>query len=116
MTHSELVERVAVAIFEHWQFQEYRITATVEWVKGGNSFKQDEARAYARAALAAVYEAIKEPTPEMVEAMREAWRNTRVSGTSGMTIDAQMKADYAKEYASGLAMLAASPLNPEAGE
>jgi hypothetical protein len=53
----------------------------------------------ARAALSAIYEAMKEPTPEMVDAMR-SYRRERVH----MPID--------RIYGElGAAMLAASPLN-----
>ena len=57
MSHNDLREAVARAIFEHWQFQG-RMAGTmaganpVPWVGGGNSFKQNEARDYADAALA----------------------------------------------------------------
>lgn len=53
-----IVERMARAIFEHWQFQG-RMAGTmaganpVKWIEGGNSFKQEETRDYARAALTA---------------------------------------------------------------
>ena len=45
----EHIEICAKAIYEHWQF-----AAQCSWVEGGNSKKQDEARAYARSALSAI--------------------------------------------------------------
>lgn len=48
---AELVERVAKAIFETTDFG---APACVSWVERGNSFAQDEARSYARAAITAI--------------------------------------------------------------
>ena len=53
-----IVEKMARAIFDHWQFQG-RMAGTmagsnpVKWIEGGNSFKQEESRDYASAALTA---------------------------------------------------------------
>lgn len=52
----EMVEAGARAIFEHWQFQGDK-PEPIPWVVGGNSFKQDQARDYARTALTATLEA-----------------------------------------------------------
>lgn len=57
MTYKELREKVARAIFEHWQFQKDKAGDPVQWVVGGNSLKQCEARDYADAALAIAMEA-----------------------------------------------------------
>jgi hypothetical protein len=71
MNREQIIEVIAQFIFEHWQFQD-QIGEAVEWVGGGNSFKQHEARDYARAALAAI-EAMGavvvpvEPTPAMID-------------------------------------------------
>ncbi len=73
MTHDELVERVAQAMCKY-----------VYGHTGAYEVHRLEYTAQARVALAAVYEAMKKPTPEMVN----AWP----------------------------VMLAASPLNPEAGQ
>ena len=47
MITDEMVERAAQAVFEHWQFQDYRnnvgTPATVSWTPNGNSLKQDQA-------------------------------------------------------------------------
>lgn len=48
---AELVERVARAIFET---PDFGAPACVSWVNRGNSFKQDEARSYALAAITAI--------------------------------------------------------------
>lgn len=50
----------------------------------------------------------KEPREEQIEAMREAYRNSRRNGISGMTIEAQFRAEYAPEFAAYRAMLAAA--------
>jgi hypothetical protein len=51
----KLVEAVARALYEHWQF-----AAQVPWVAGGNSVMQDKARDFGRAALAVARPAILE--------------------------------------------------------
>lgn len=92
MTHEQLVERVARVLRaryhgrDDWQICEER-TKTV--------FRKDAA-----AALAAVYDAIKEPTPEMKGARK--W---------GAVFPGEMSGNVNAEVWS--AMLAASPLNPE---
>jgi hypothetical protein len=53
VTRNEIVEVMAKAMFLTWQFQA-DAADDVPWVEGGNSKKQDEARAYATAALAAL--------------------------------------------------------------
>jgi hypothetical protein len=45
-------EAVAKVIFTHWQFQRSCPGGQFLWVDGGNSHKQDEARDFARAAIA----------------------------------------------------------------
>jgi hypothetical protein len=47
--------------------------------------------------------------PEIIEAMRHAWRETRSPGVSGMTIDAQWRAEHARELAAYRAMLSTAP-------
>lgn len=83
MTHEDLVDRVARAIWE------------------ANGDERD----VATAALAAVYEAIKEPTPEMVEAVK-LWSARKYGHEYGL----------ADQVASYTAQITASPLNPEVGE
>ncbi len=72
-----LMELAAKAIYDQWADQ----LGWVEWVPGGNSLNQDEARSIARAALeSALRMALAaregfvlvpvEPTPEMVDAAR----------------------------------------------
>lgn len=53
MSDDELIEAMARAIFEHWEFQPVK-SPPVAWVPGGNSLKQDTARQYARVALQVV--------------------------------------------------------------
>jgi hypothetical protein len=51
------LEAAAQAIYEHWKFGADDLPRTVPkpaWVPNGNSHKQEEARGYARAALAAL--------------------------------------------------------------
>lgn len=50
-----------------------------------------------------------EPTVEMMQDGHEAARKVRVSGISGMTIDAQARSECAREIAAYRAMLAARP-------
>lgn len=61
--------------------------------------------ASATAALRALRDNI---TGEMAEAMRQAWRETRTPGVCGMTIDAQQRAERAREYAMARAMIDAA--------
>jgi hypothetical protein len=56
-----------------------------------------------------------EPTEEMIEAMREAARKASRGGISGMTIDAQFRAEHRPEYASYAAMLASAPAPASGG-
>ncbi len=100
MKHDELVERVALAIaISDNEGGDFGMT-------GRDAMDDERAREFyekrARAALAAVYEAMKEPTPEMV---RAAMRRNRMD-------DPFASADVTAYRA----MIAASPLNPEAGE
>lgn len=97
MTHEQLVEMVAQAVYEHWNF--YPADAGKDctpWVSGGNSYRQEQARDYARAALSVVYEAMEVSTRDM----NNAGAYVEYHGGGG--------ADRIYE-----AMLAASPLNPE---
>jgi hypothetical protein len=57
------LEEAARAIFEHRQFK-----APVPWVERGNSFKQDEARDYARAVVLA----LRKPSEVMTQAILAA--------------------------------------------
>jgi hypothetical protein len=88
MTHDELVERVARAM-----------------AKDANDHF-DQVRLFymkrATAAIAAVYEAMKEPTPEMERA-------------SALTVEVPPNAARITQWGANAwpAMLAASPLNPE---
>lgn len=81
----------------------------------------DEARAAARASLStpepvSVPEGWKlvpvEITDEQADAIRKAWRDTRVSGVCGMSIEAQWRAEFAREIAMYRAALYAAPLPP----
>lgn len=82
MTHEELVEKVAVAI-------------------SGAPFPTNASRRKARAAIAAVYEAMKEPSHETLGIIHDVmFEDTYTAAT------ALIGAGYD-------AMLAASPMNPE---
>lgn len=50
----------------------------------------------------------REPTHLALCAMREAWLTTRRPGISGMTIEAQINADFARERAAHFALIAAA--------
>jgi hypothetical protein len=99
MTHDELVERVARALYE-----------AGTWEGAWSSIidvDADIVRDQATAALAAVYEAIKEPTSTVIRDGVSHRLSTSIGG------DNRWPEDTAALYR---AMLAASPLNPEAGE
>lgn len=49
MTDEQAIELMAKTIFQHWQFK-----APVDWIDGGNSNKQLEARSYAFAVFTAL--------------------------------------------------------------
>lgn len=68
MTREELIEKVAAKIFEHWQFQRASPFGKVNWVHGGNSIKQDEARDYARVALGVLLDEAR------AEEARQHWK------------------------------------------
>jgi hypothetical protein len=96
MTEAELIERMARA---------------AEPAAHGPAWEL--AKEAQRRALAAIREALQEPTWEMIDAIRMAWRTTQRPGVSGMTIDAQFAAEHAREYAAYRAMLSASLLKGE---
>jgi hypothetical protein len=100
MTHSELVERAALDLYNRYRKRVQM--KPVDHIGANDTDACNSCRADARAALAAVYEAIKEPTDKMV---RAAMRRNRMD-------DPFASADVTAYRA----MLAASPLNPEAGE
>jgi len=58
----------------------------------------------------------KEPTEEQIEAMHQAWRETRSSGPCGMSIDAQWRAEYSRELAAYRAMTSPSALSANGGK
>ena len=64
----------------------------------------------ARAALRVVREALAEPDTNMLQDGNRAHRRTQRAGVSGMTLDAQIRAECSREDACWRAMLAASPL------
>lgn len=53
-----------------------------------------------------------EPDEIITDAIREAWRNTRVSGVCGMSLEAQWRNGFAREIAAYRAMLAAAQEQP----
>jgi hypothetical protein len=57
----------------------------------------------------------EDPDETVIEAIREAWRNTRTHGVSGMTIDAQWRAEYTREFAVYRAIRAALTASPKPG-
>jgi hypothetical protein len=104
MKHDELVERVAVGLFKALAAQDYAYNwDTLEGVALDGDFNL---KTVAAAALAAVYEAVKEPTPEMVA---KGWLAAHRVETADRCNHEMLKDAHR-------AMLAASPLNPEAGE
>lgn len=54
----------------------------------------------------------REPDEIITYAIREAWRNTRVSGVCGMSLEAQWRNGFAREIAAYRAMLAAAQEPP----
>jgi len=52
------------------------------------------------------------PDPDMLQDGHEAARKIRPSGVSGMTIDAQIRSETAREAAAYTAMLATAPTDP----
>ena len=71
-----MIERVAKSIYERMEYDGPPNTAKPEWVPRGNSFKQDDARRYARAAIAAM----REPTWEQRQAFTRWWLEQWVRG------------------------------------
>lgn len=53
-----------------------------------------------------------EPDEIITDAIREAWRNTRVGGVCGMSLEAQWRNGFAREIAAYRAMLAAAQEAP----
>jgi len=114
MTNDELVEAVA-RLVTPWAFD---LTPAHYRLEGPEQFKltrayaaQELAKDTARAAISTIYEALQEPSEDMVYAAREAMRKTRTSGVCGQTIEACFANEYARELACYHAMLTASPLN-----
>jgi hypothetical protein len=96
MTHDELVERVARAIDPAaWN------PRFIEAIPDPKT-RQAVSKSRATAAIAAVYEAMEEPTPEMER-------------VSALTVDVPLNAARITQWGANAwpAMLAASPLNPE---
>ena len=84
-----IVEKMARAIFEHWQFQALAPgtragQAPIKWVDGGNGFKQEEATDYARAALTAT---------GLTEAQLEGLANGAMVVTRKDTLEGLMPSD-----------------------
>ena len=116
MTHEQLMEKVARAVYEHWNF--YPADAGKDctpWVSGGNSYRQEQARDYARAALAVVYEAMREPDeetlgPGIYSAADVMLASQWVNGPDASVVLALAQCAFSAGYT---ATIAASPLNPE---
>jgi hypothetical protein len=83
---SELQDRIAVAIYE--------ADPDKSWSAWGGLTRREQS-GYMQTALA-VMKAMREPTLEMLEAGDTAYRATHTSGVSGMTIDAQLRARFAR--------------------
>ncbi len=119
MTHNDLVERVARALFQaegHVHDDDHRMFEPVKWEELDDEDYQcvrDGYRQQARAALAAVYEVMKEPTPEM----RREGSALKVNVFTGSVYDlGRVAANDENPGDVGTifrAMLSASPLNPE---
>lgn len=71
MTHDQLVEKVALVLFNRMRAS--RKMHPVDTIGANNTPECNECRNVARAAIAAVYEAIREPTMGQVSAGRDAW-------------------------------------------
>ena len=69
MTPDELVEKVARAILAYDEANHDMLSVSVH--------PEGRATEFAQAAIAAIREALAEPTPEMREAGCDAWRNGR---------------------------------------
>ena len=111
MTEDELIEKVAGEMADaDNEGGDYGMTGAdvMDCERGREAYVKR-----ARAALSAIREALQEPTWEMIDAMRMAWRTTQRPGVSGMTIDAQFAAEHAREYAAYRAVLSASFLKGE---
>jgi len=108
MTHEELVEKVARAIWDVCGFvhgSEDRMFEPLAYGEEGEYAPvQAECQRAARAALSVIYEAMREPADEMLE----------VHATPVLRIG-QPTVQPVKDWRRGIyvAMLAASPLNPE---
>lgn len=70
-------------------------------------FEGEELQAALDLARVAI-EAMREPTLEMLDDGHRAAQKTRVSGVSGMTLDAQVNAQCARENAAWRAMIDAA--------
>jgi len=55
----------------------------------------------------------REPDEDLIRAMNDGYRSVRRQGASGMSIDAQWRAEYGPEIAAYRALLAASPSPPD---
>lgn len=93
-----MLERVARALWEHHNSRS-PVVNDMSWeiIREESLFWFD----YARAAI----EALMEPTLEMLDCGHQAAIKTNRGGASGMTVEAQLKAECAKEYAAYCAML-----------
>ena len=95
MKHADLVERVALVLFNAERVG--RRMQPVDHIGSNNTAECNHWREVSRAALREAFEALKEPTPEMMGAAQSAWLADPLRRTTTL-------------YA---AMLSASPLNPE---
>lgn len=92
MKHADLVERVALVLFNAERMK--RRMKPVDYIGANNTPECNHWREASRAALREAFEALKEPTPEMV---REGWEVEELQTPDRMWGT----------------MLSASPLNPE---
>jgi hypothetical protein len=97
MTHNDLIERVARAMCQ--SALELHGACYDACEKAGKCCGDDMDLPAARTALAEVYTALREPTPEMLDEAQRAW-------TPGVSYGEAHAIRYR-------AMLTASPLNPE---
>ncbi len=114
MTHEQLVEQIAQAIHDTDDMADttWPTSQNDDGYRGGNGHVRvcrwpEVYREAARAALSVVYEAMREPTIEMIAAFwRQKNTGTQETGEIGPDFD---------DLSCARALLAASPLNPEGG-
>jgi hypothetical protein len=93
---SEMLESAGAALQSAWDDYPFGLPPIV--------FSDGEREHLCRAIIAE----LMEPTLEMLEAGRDAYRSTQRSGISGMTIDAQIRAECVREAAAFRAMISAA--------